>query len=366
MCVVDRNRVTFGIRLPVSGPAASAEAITRVAREAEALGFESVWAHDLTGWTREMQRSSVYCGSAEMTDRDPNPVMFETLSVLSYVAGVTSTVRIGSAVICVPLRNPVLLAKQLASIDVLSGGRLIVGVGIGAVTDEVTDYEVLGVSRKNRYERMDEYLDMMTTVWSSPKPYYEGRFVDLPATEIFPKPVQDPLPLWMGGSGPRAREIMTTRATGWIPSWLDIDGYRDLVPDIARRLDTKGRSINDFVVAKDCYVAIDESADGARKSSRRTTERLLNRLSGPGRERRCRSMLIGEPHGVSDQIRSFVEAGVSHFELKFIYHSESHLSQQMGLFARDILGTNQRLRRKSFPAARPPTATIPPAGANLC
>ncbi len=338
MGVVNHSRVSFGVRLPVSGPAASPEAITRVAREAEALGFDSVWAHDLTGWTREKQRSTVYSGSAEMADGDPDPMMFETLSVLSYVAGVTSTVQIGSAVICVPLRNPVLLAKQLASIDVLSGGRLIVGAGIGAVTDKVSDYDVLGVPRRNRYERMDEYLDVMSTVWRSPTPHHEGRFVNLPATEIFPKPVQDPLPLWMGGHGPRAREIMTTRATGWIPSWLDIDGYRDLVPDITDHLEAKGRSIDDFVVAKDCYVAIDESADEARESSRRTTELLLDQVSGEDRERRRHSMLIGDPHEVRAQVRSFVEAGVSHFELKFIYHSEPSLSHQMQLFAREVLG----------------------------
>ena len=338
MGVVDRNRVKFGVRLPVSGPSASAESITRVAREAEALGFDSVWAHDLTGWTRDRQRSAIYSGSAEMTDGDPDPVMFETLCMLSYVAAVTSTVRIGSSVICVPLRNPVLLAKQLASIDVLSSGRLIFGTGIGVVTDEVSDYEVLGVSRRNRYERMDEYLGVMNTIWRSSTPNYAGRFIDLPATEIYPKPVQDPLPLWMGGSGQRAREIMTTHATGWIPARLDVDGYRDLVPDITRRLEVKGRSIDDFVVAKDCYISIDESTDVATESSRRTIELLQDHLSGTDREQHSRSMLIGDSHEVSDQVRSFVEAGVSHFELKFIYHSESHLSEQMGLFARDVIG----------------------------
>jgi alkanesulfonate monooxygenase SsuD/methylene tetrahydromethanopterin reductase-like flavin-dependent oxidoreductase (luciferase family) len=193
----------FGIRLPVAGPLANPMHIRNAAVRAESLGYDSVWVHDFIGWTKDMDKHHVSCGAIELVKDDTTPVMFETITNLAFLAGITDRITIGSAILCTPYRNPVVQAKQLACIDALSDGRLVVGAGVGALKRIGLDFEVVGVPRGDKYERTYEYVELMRNVWEQEYPAYEGEYVTLPQTEINPKPLQQPLPIWFAGRGER-------------------------------------------------------------------------------------------------------------------------------------------------------------------
>lgn len=327
----------FGIRLPVAGPLAGPEAITRAARDAEDLGYDSVWVHDFIGFTKKMDRSHVSCGAIDLLDDDTTPVMYEALTSLAYLAGITSRVSIGTAILCTPYRNPVVQAKQIAAIDSLSGGRVILGAGVGALKRIGFDFEVVGVPRGEKYERTREYLQLMRTIWDEPYPSFEGDFVQLPETEINPKPVQERLPIWFGGKGEKSLAITTEIADGWLPTWVTQDGYREMVPILHDGLAARGRSSDGFTIGKECYIAVADSSQEARRFSRPTFETFTRGFTVKTYEDAIRSALLGSPAEVAEQVAEYVEAGVEHFEMKFIYLSHDHLAEQMALFADEVM-----------------------------
>ena len=148
------GKIEFGVRLPVAGPFASPEATHRIATLCEGLTFDAVWVHDFIAWTTYQDQHHVSCGSVEALEASDAPPMFmESMTNLAYLAGITSTIKIGIAVLCLPYRNPIIAAKQVANVDFLSNGRLILGIGTGAPksTNNV-DFEVLGVPRKTKYD----------------------------------------------------------------------------------------------------------------------------------------------------------------------------------------------------------------------
>jgi probable F420-dependent oxidoreductase len=326
----------FGVRLPVGGPLASPDAMVSTARLAEDLGYASVWVHDFIGWTKEMDRSHVSCGAIDLITEDTEPVMFEAITNLAFLAGVTQRISIGSAVLCTPYRNPVVQAKQIACIDVLSNGRLILGAGVGALKRIGNDYEVVGVPRADRYDRTREYLQLMRVIWEESEPSFKGRFVALSPTEINPKPVQRPLPIWFGGRGEQALDIATSQANGWIPTWLPAEGYREAVPRIERSLEEKGRSRNDFVVAKECYAAIATTSEEAKRFSRPTFETFTRGFTVQTYEDAIASALLGSPEQIREQLQAYEAVGVEHIEMKFVYLSVSHLAEQMAMFSEQV------------------------------
>jgi probable F420-dependent oxidoreductase len=331
----------FGVRLPVAGPVASVDAIQSAAQQAEDLGYDSVWVHDFIGWTKEMDRSHVSCGAIDLVTDESEPVMFETMTNLAFLAGITDRITIGSAILCTPYRNPVVQAKQLACIDALSKGRLVVGAGVGALKRIGRDFEVVGVPRENKYERTYEYLKLMREIWGAPHPSFHGEFVELPETEIYPKPVQQPLPIWFAGRGEKAWEIMTDFANGWIPTWVTADGYRGNVPKLRDALALKGRSDESFTIAKECYAAIAPTSEEARRFSRPTFETFTKGFTVKTYEEAIASALLGSPEEILEQIEDYREAGVEHIEMKFIYLSRAHLHEQMSLFAGSVLAGRQ-------------------------
>lgn len=324
----------FGVRLPVNGPLASSDAIRRVAELAETLGYDAVWAHDLIGWTAEQQSKVVYCGSVESSAGDPN--MFEPLTVLTHLSGSTEHIRLGTSILALPLRHPVVLARQLASLDALSGGRLTLGVGVGSTDRPVSDYEISGTAREGRYRRMREHLEVLQAAWYSDRVSYEGEFLQLPETTIRPGPIQQPLPVWFGGSGDQTLELLSVYGHGWLPSWADPGLYRKRLPILYERLSAHDRAPSEITIGKDCYIALDDDANTAHRWSEPTVRQLLDRFGHDARERKAASMLIGDPQQVKEQIELHRAVGVTDIEMKFIYHDIDHLSEQMHCFARDV------------------------------
>src|SRR5499426_1463478 len=194
-----KTKVSFGVRVPNSGPLASPDSIVQVAREAESLGYDSIWVHDHLTWTEEIHSTHISSGS-EDSNTGGSPDFYEAMTTLAYLAGLVRSVRLGVACLVVPCRNPLLTAKQIASLDVFCNGRLDIGLGIGSPsTLKSREYEVLGVNRKLRRKIADDYIRAMKTIWTSQPSSYEGNFVAFRDAEICPKPRQKPHPpLWIG------------------------------------------------------------------------------------------------------------------------------------------------------------------------
>ena len=183
----------FGIHLPHVGPFATPDAIAGVARKAEELGYHSVWASDHIITPRKIE--SPYPGGRYAVQ--PEWPFLEPVATLLFAAAVTKRVRLGTSVIVITQRNPVVLAKQLATLDVLSEGRLIFGAGAGWMKEE---FQALNVPFTNHGPRMAEYLEVIRRCWTLDDPSFHGRFYDLEDVGFYPKPVQKPHPpLWVGG-----------------------------------------------------------------------------------------------------------------------------------------------------------------------
>jgi probable F420-dependent oxidoreductase len=215
----EKHRVTFGVRVPNSGPLATAESMVQVAQEAESLGYDSIWVHDHLTWSDEIHRTHISSGADHGDAGNLSPDFYEALTSLAYLAGQVRLLRLGIACVVVPCRNPLLAAKQLATLDVLCQGRLDIGVGIGSPsTIKSREYEVLGVNRTQRGKIADDHLRAMKTIWTTHPSSYEGPFVKFNDAAICPKPVQKPHPpLWVGGWTEAAMKRTAALGDGWLP-----------------------------------------------------------------------------------------------------------------------------------------------------
>jgi probable F420-dependent oxidoreductase len=336
--------VLFGVRLPNSGPLATPKAVEDAAREAESLGYDSVWVHDHVVWNEHLHREHVSSGAAEALRDGQTPDFYESLTTLAYVAGITSKVKLGVAVLVAPVRNPVLTAKQLANIDVLSKGRLIVGVGIGAeATSGTVDYPVFNVRREERQERTDECIRAMQEIWTKPNASFTGKYVNFRDVVIYPKPVQKPYPpILIGGGGtPNFRRVLrriVELGDGWIPGWLTPQEFKDRIANLKDISRKHGQGDKNYAVAVEINANVANSSDEAARNVRATV------LSSKHTFERHQTVdeilersLLGSPTDIIKQTEAFVQSGVSHFELRFWYPTLENFHSMMRRFAREII-----------------------------
>ncbi len=198
-----------------------------MARRAEQLGFESLWLGDHLAVPTSDTSSA----------RDK---FYEALSVLGFLAGVTTSVKLGTGVIIIPYRHPVYLAGSLATADCLSGGRLIFGASSGWMEEE---FRALGVPFRNRGPRTDEYLRVVQYLWETPRPHsFSGRFVDFRDIKYEPAPVQRPkIPLWIGGNSRAAMERAVKMGDAWFPLHIGTDRLRRRVDSFDEACQSLGR-----------------------------------------------------------------------------------------------------------------------------
>lgn len=212
----------FGIFGIGSGACADPEVALAVAQAAEQAGFDSVW----TG-----EHVVVPDPQVPPSPIAPTVPMLHPSTVLSFLAAGTSRVKLGTGIILVPQRNPLVLAKELASLDVLSGGRLLFGIGVGYLRPE---FEALGVDFEGRGRRTDEYIEAMLAIWTQEKPAYAGRFVNFSGVQAYPRPVQKPHPpIIVGGMSASAYRRAITRGNGWYGFALDVEKTRGCIQGLS-------------------------------------------------------------------------------------------------------------------------------------
>jgi probable F420-dependent oxidoreductase len=196
---------------------------------AEEAGLESLWAGE------HVILPDPQAPPSPMAPQDP---ALDPFIGLTYAAAVTSTIRLATGIVILPQRNPVVLAKQIASLDVLSGGRFTLGVGVGYLEPE---FRAIGADFEHRGAVTDEFLDAMERLFYDEHPEHHGRFVDFDGVDAHPRPVQRPIPLVIGGHTPAAYRRAVRRGRGWYGFALTpetaaaaVDGLRRAADEVAR------------------------------------------------------------------------------------------------------------------------------------
>jgi len=205
----------LGVLLPHAGHAAHVAGIRDVALAAERLGFASVWVGDHILFPGK-QRSRYPYREIPAYPVPADRSFLESFTTLAFVAGITERVNLGVSVCIVPYRNPLLLAKLVSTLDFLSRGRVILGVGVGWLEEE---FQALGIPFDQRGGRTDEALEILRGAWYGDGACsYRGRFYSFDGIMIRPQPVQRPVPIWVGGNGPKAQGRVARYGTAWHPT----------------------------------------------------------------------------------------------------------------------------------------------------
>jgi len=194
---------TVGLFAVNSHACSEPQAAAEVGGLAERLGYDSLWAGE---------HVVVPSPRVEPSPMEPDEPILDPLVALAHLAAHTERVLLGTGVIILPQRNPLVLAKQVASLDVLSGGRLVLGIGVAYLEPEMT---AIGVPMAGRGTRSDEYLAAMRSLWEDDAPAFHGEYVDFEGVDAHPRPVQRPLPVVVGGHSERAFLRAARHADGW-------------------------------------------------------------------------------------------------------------------------------------------------------
>jgi probable F420-dependent oxidoreductase len=294
----------FGVCIPHYGKPIDIAKILDTVRRVEALGFDSLWVtdHILVPQTLEI----IY--------RDN---MLDPLALLSHVAALTTRVKIGTSVIILPYRNPIVLAKMLATTDQLSAGRLIFGAAVGWMEPE---FAALGAPFEERGALSDECLRLIKALWTQDKVSFEGRYFNFKDMQASPRPVQQPHPpIWVGGNSPRARRRVAEYGDGWHATAMPVDELKAGIADVRRKWARQLRS-GEPVVSMRLPCAIEG-----------ISQEILHYPSRPGRD-----SLRGSIAAIVDRLGAYQEMGIRHLALEMSTQSHESTFASLEAFAERI------------------------------
>jgi len=328
----------FGVHIPtcIEGmmypvPFARPADILPTALLAESLGFDSVWGNDHMTTQRYVQREFP----------DP-PNFYEPLITFTYVAARTTHLRLATGIIVLPMRTMPVLAKQVATLDQLSGGRVILGVGTGAYREE---FEALFPDAKgvHRGAMVEEGMQALRLLFTERRATFRGRYVHFEDVECFPKPVQTPLPIYAGGNHPDVRRRAGEHGDGWMPAVLSPEEVKQGVEDVHRAAARAGRNGARIDIAPQFAVSIGRTHEEARRRFRtsqlyRHLESLKNttlREQTGGYDQRN---LIGSPEEICERIRLYQQAGVTTLSgMLFVATTVPEMQEAIELFGREVI-----------------------------
>jgi probable F420-dependent oxidoreductase len=296
----------FGICLPIRIEA-DAGTNVNIARTAEELGFDSVWASDHV----IMPENRVGMFSENF---------YDPFVLLSYISAETTNISIGTSVIILPYRNPVVVAKMIATIDTLSGGRVIFGVGPGWMREE---FETLGVQHNARGRMTNEYLRAIKVLWETDSPDFEGEFVKFSGIKFYPKPHQKPHPpIWIAGSSVHAIKRAVRLGDGWHPTWVSPEDVERGIKELRGIAAGEGRDLRGFAYTVRNRIKIIK--DGGDKFIDKGGNEPSFALRGT----------IGE---ITDYIAKYRELGVSHIVFDPDVDNADEIFEIMEQLAEEVL-----------------------------
>jgi len=261
--------------------------VRQVAQRADALGFQDLWVTENT-------IDHVFC--------------FDALTILTYIAAITTRIRLGVAVIVLPVHHPIEVAHRVATLDYVSNGRAILGVGLG----RQQHYAEFQVPTEHRVRRFREGVELIKALWTEPKVNYRGSIFQLEGGTMAPKPVQKPHPpIWMGGDHPDAVRRAAVMADGWMGSGGSSTAtFARSVPILKTALEKAGRDPASFPISKRVFMAVDERADVARAELHRWFSVVYRNPDGTDA-----SGVHGTPQQVREKLEELVRMGANHLLL---------------------------------------------------
>jgi probable F420-dependent oxidoreductase len=301
-----KDKIAFGMSLPHRSPDAIDMADVRVvAQRAETLGFRDLWVTE---------------------NALDHVISFDPVGVLTYAAAVTTTIRLGASVIVLPIHSPLTVAHQWATLDYVSRGRAILGVGIG----REHHYRQFAVPEAGRVARFREQVELIKVLWTAPKVSYHGRFYQIENETMVLKPVQKPHPpIWMGVAHPNAIRRAASIADGWMGSGgSKIADFAASVPLLRAALAEVGRDPANFPISKRIFMAVDERPAKARAELHRWFTEVYR--DPPGTDA---SGIHGTPEQVRERLEEVTAMGANHLLLNPV----SHYVEQLDALA-EIVG----------------------------
>ena len=283
----------------------------RLVQRLEAWGYESVWAGDHVSFH--------------------NPI-HESLTLLATYVGITDRIKLGTAVYLLALRAPAIAAKAAATLDVLSGGRLIFGVGVGG--ENPKEFELCGMPHRERGARVTEAIDVVRTLWRDTPASFQGRFTQFEQVSIDPKPVQRPgPPIWIGGRSDAALVRAARQGDGWISYVVHAERYAQSVQRIREEAARAGRSLDSFVNAHLAFITVGDDYERARNTWVRLLSKRYAQDFGPLANKYG---IIGTAAQCAEQLGRFVDAGCTYFVMNPICDNEE-TERQFEQIAAEIL-----------------------------
>ncbi|MFI1397592.1 LLM class F420-dependent oxidoreductase [Streptomyces sp. NPDC020681] len=306
--ILPEGRLSYGMQLPVQSQStiyaepweagAGAEDLAEIARTADRTGFAYIACCDHVAIPRRLADAM-------------STVWYDPVATLSFLAGITERVRLLSHVAVVGLRHPLVTAKQYATLDHLSGGRLILGVGAGHVQEE---FDVLGADFARRGPVLDEIIDALRAALGEDEfPEFSGERYSFSGLGQRPRPAQPRIPVWVGGSSPAAVRRAALKGDGWLPQGDPRDRLAGQI-DRLRRLREEagiGEPVEIGAIAEPIYVGEPDWNTGRRS-------------------------LTGKPEAIAESLRAYAAMGVRQIQVRFRSRSRSELTDQMAAFAADV------------------------------
>ena len=303
-------KIPVGVALPHRSPdPIDVETVRHVAQRADALGFQDLWVTENT-------LDHVFC--------------FDALTILTYAAAVTTRIRVGVAVIVLPVHSPIEVAHRVATLDYVSNGRAILGVGLG----REQHYGEFQIPNEHRVRRFREGVELIKALWTEPKVDYRGSIFQLEGGTMAPKPVQKPHPpIWMGGDHPDAVRRAATIADGWMGSGgSSAATFARSVPILKAALEKAGRDPATFPISKRVFLSVHERPEVARAELHRWFSVVYHNPDGTDA-----SGVHGTPEQVREKLEQLVSTGANHLLLNPV----SRHAEQL-----DMLAAVANLRRE--------------------
>jgi probable F420-dependent oxidoreductase len=297
----------FGVQLGFKPPAEQWALVQRI----EALGFDSVWTGDHVSFH--------------------NP-LYESLTLLATYAPITRRIRLGTAVYLLALRAPAIAAKITSTLDVLSSGRLIFGVGVGG--ENPKEFAVCGVPHRERGARVTEGIEVVRALWQGAPASFKGRFTQFEGVSIDPKPLQTPAPpIWIGGRSEAALSRAGRQGDGWVSYVVQPERYAQSVDKIRAAAAVAGRRVDDFAFGHLAFVTLGRDWESAKAV---WAAHLTRRYAQDFEPLARKYGIIGTPEQCAEQIARFAAAGCNYMLLNPIGDPQDE-SEQVERLAADVL-----------------------------
>jgi probable F420-dependent oxidoreductase len=299
----------FGCHLPMFGPAATRDTVLGFARQMEALGYTSLWASDHVVIPYRIESRYPYSDTGEFP-LPPEAGFLEPLTTLGLVAGATERVKLGTTVLVLPHRHPVLAAKCLATLDHLSGGRVILGAGVGWMREEI---ELLGAPFDRRGAWSDEAIRIMRSCWRDERTRHRGEFFSFEEVGAYPKPARGDIPIWIGGHTPRALRRVVELGDGWHAAFASVESLERGIALLRQECDRQKRRFADLAITVRAGLSIRPAPIGAG-----------------------RRPMQGSPAEIVEDLRSYERLGVSTVILETRFRDLEDMVSIYRTFTREV------------------------------